>query len=364
LDAWIDIRRKARACHAKAMAETGGDRRAEKIIAAALKADRLKVEPHEFPAGTLGSLNRAFRLVRVKKGLEPQDELVVIAHEIGHFHMHHDPHNEVTARPDGLGGDPVDSGAGKVEGYSPSERKEVQADIFAGELLCPGDWLRDEFVVRHRRPAEIAKELGIPVSLVMNQMVRAALLPPIGPAPQAPPAAAHELDASQQAAVMWEGEPLLVEAGPGTGKTRTLVRRIQRKLEENSKPASFLALTFSRKASEEMRERIAAMDPDASIEMWVGTFHQFGLELVSKWPLRFGRTGNVRPLDQTGQLELLEANLEKLPLKHFQNLYEPAYELVPVLKVISRCKDELISPDQYEGRGKGLQGGGRDRGGA
>ena len=56
----------------------------------------------------------------------------------------------------------------------------------------------------------------------------------------------------------------------------------------------------------------------------------------------------MRTLDQTGQLELLEANLEKLPLKHFQNLYEPAYELVPVLRVISRCKDEVISPDQYE----------------
>ena len=39
-----------------------------------------------------------------------------------------------------------------------------------------------------------------------------------------------------------------------------------------------------------MRERIAGMNPDASIEMWVGTFHQFGLELVTKWPLRYGRT--------------------------------------------------------------------------
>src|SRR5262245_44219894 len=109
MDAWIDIRRKARPCHANAMAETGGDRSAAKIIAAALKADRLKVEPHDFPAGTLGSLNRKFRLVRVKKGLDPRDELVVVAHEIGHFHMHHDPHNEVTVRPGGLGGDPVDS---------------------------------------------------------------------------------------------------------------------------------------------------------------------------------------------------------------------------------------------------------------
>ena len=84
--------------------------------------------------------------------------------------------------------------------------------------------------------------------------------------------------------------------------------------------------------------------------MWVGTFHAFGLELVTKWPLRFGRTSNVRMLDQTGPLGTLEANLEKLPLQHFQNLYEPAYELVPVLRVISRCKDELISPDDVSRR--------------
>lgn len=347
MDAWVDIRRRARACHAKALAETKGDRYAKGILAAALAADDLEVEPTDFAPGTLGSLNRAFRLVRVQKGLEPEAERVVIAHEIGHFHLHHDPHNEVTVRPETLGGDPVDSGAGKVEGYSPNERKEVQADIFAGELLCPGDWLRDQFMAG-RRPGAIAGELGLPVSLVMNQMVRAVLLPPLGPAPETAPPVAHDLDASQQAAVMWDGAPLLVEAGPGTGKTRTLVRRIQRQLDENEPPASFLALTFSRKASEEMRERIAAMNPGAAIEMWVGTFHQFGLELVTKWPLRFGRTAKLRILDQTGQLELLEANLEKLPLKHFQNLYEPAYELVPVLKVISRCKDERISVEQYE----------------
>ena len=362
MDAWVDIRRKARACHAKALVEAKGDRHAEKVLAAALAADNLEVEPHDFAPGTLGALNRAFRLVRIQKDLEPELERVVIAHEIGHFHLHHDPHNEVTVRPDTLGGDPVDSGAGKVEGYSPTERKEVQADIFAGEFLCPGDWLREQFIDGSRRPESIAKELGLPVSLVMNQMVRAVLLPPIGPAPEIAPSIVHDLDDSQQAAVMWDGGPLLVEAGPGTGKTRTLVRRIQRQLDEHATPASFLALTFSRKASEEMRERIATMNPDASIEMWVGTFHQFGQELVTKWPLRFGRTVNVRTLDQTGQLELLEANLEKLPLKHFQNLYEPAYELVPVLKVISRCKDERISVEDYEIRGDCLQEGRPDGG--
>ena len=60
-----------------------------------------------------------------------------------------------------------------------------------------------------------------------------------------------------------------------------------------------------------------------------------------------GRTPNVRILDQTGSLGLLEDNLERLPLRYYQNLYEPAYELVHVLGAISRCKDELVSPAAY-----------------
>jgi DNA helicase II / ATP-dependent DNA helicase PcrA len=181
----------------------------------------------------------------------------------------------------------------------------------------------------------------------MNQTIRALLLPPIGPAP--PPVASeeHVLDASQEEAATWRDGPLLVDAGPGTGKTRTLVRRIKHLLENGALSGSILALTFSVKASEEMRERLSAMDADAAIEMWVGNFHSFGLELVTKWPSRVNRTAKVRILDQTGSLGILEDNLTKLPLRYFQNLYEPAYELVHVLRAISRCKDELISPAAY-----------------
>jgi DNA helicase-2/ATP-dependent DNA helicase PcrA len=284
VDAWVDIRRKARACQQQALATAKGDRRAARIIAAALTNDSLEVRPVAFNPGISGSLDRSSRLVNVAKNQDPVDELVVIAHEIGHFRLHHDPHNEVTVRPQGLGGDPVDSGAGKVEGYSPRERKEVQADIFAGEFLCPSDWLRDECVARGKRPRDIAADLGLPLSLVMNQTVRALLLPPLRPAAPEPPGVTHDLDHSQKAAVSWEEGPLLVDAGPGTGKTRTLVRRIKHLLDQGSASSWFLALTFSNKAAEEMRERLSAMNADAAIEMWVGTFHAFGLELVTKRP--------------------------------------------------------------------------------
>ena len=111
-------------------------------------------------------------------------------------------------------------------------------------------------------------------------------------------------------------------AGPGTGKTRTLVHRIRHLLANGADPGSILALTFSKKAAEEMRERLSAMDSRAAIEMWVGTFHSFGMEVVTKWATRVGRTGKVRVLDQTGSLALLEDNLTRFQPQHFQNLYD------------------------------------------
>ena len=350
MDAWADIRLKARDCHRHALAETRGNRTAAVILAAALKLEDLKLERYQrgtiVGEGVHGFLDRESMMVYVASGQSPEAEAVVIAHEIGHFRMHRDPRNEVTVIAPGLGGDPIDSGAGRVEGYSPRERKEVQADIFAGEFLCPSDWLREE-LTSGKRPDDIAKDLGLPPGLVMNQTVRALLLPPIQQPPEAQPAQAYQLDDSQLKAATWDQGPLLVDAGPGTGKTRTLVYRIQHLLAKGISPASILALTFSNKAAEEMRERLSAANADAAIEMWVGTFHAFGLELVSKYHDRVGRSMRLRILDETGTLALLEENLTRLPLRYFQNLYEPAYELVHVLRAISRCKDELITPATY-----------------
>ncbi len=265
---------------------------------------------------------------------DPKDEVVVIAHEIGHSELHHDPRNEVRNVQAQLGGDSIDSGAGVVEGYSPRERKELQADIFAGEFLCPADWLRTEIVDRARRPSEVAEELGLPYGLVLNQAIRALLLPPLREPNERGPSVLIELDESQKQAATWDGGPLLVDAGPGTGKTRTLVHRIGHVLDQGALSGSILALTFSKKAAEEMRERLSESHRDAAIEMWVGTFHGFGLEMVTKWPGRLGRTAGVKILDQTAQLALLEANLSRLPLRYYQNLFEPTAR---VYGVQGRC---------------------------
>lgn len=358
MDGWIDIRRKARAIHKKALLETGGDRRAEFLTVAAAKADDLKVRYVEagqtFGHGVFGLLERENLIVNVLKGQKKPDEAVVIAHELGHFHLHLDPTHEVTNRSAGLGGDPVENAMGSGEGYSPRERKEVQADVFAGEFLCPSDWLRDQFVTHGKRPSDIAKDLGLPRDLVLHQTIRALLLPPLTEAPPPQTGGVFALDDSQKTAALWANGNILVDAGPGTGKTRTLVSRVEHLL-QGIGPSSILALTFSNKAAEEMRDRISTMNPAAAIEMWAGTFHSFGYELIQKWPSAVGRSSKVRILDEAAQLELLEENLDKLPLRYYQNLYEPAYELVHLLRAISRCKDEGITPAEYLAEARAMQ---------
>jgi superfamily I DNA/RNA helicase len=162
------------------------------------------------------------------------------------------------------------------------------------------------------------------------------------------------LDDSQKTAALWSSGNILVDAGPGTGKTRTLVSRVEHLLKSIG-PSSILALTFSNKAAEEVRDRILTMNPTAAIEMWAGTFHSFGYELIQKWPSAVGRTAKVRILDEAAQLELLEENLDKLPLRYYQNLYEPAYELVHLLRAISRCKDEGVTPAEYLAEARAMQ---------
>jgi hypothetical protein len=96
---------------------------------------------------------------------------------------------------------------------------------------------------------------------VLQQAIRALLLPPLRePAAQPISGPAYELDDDQKAAASWNDGPLLVHAGPGTGKTRTLVERIRRLLVD-AQADSVLALTFSNKAAEEMRERLSLADP-------------------------------------------------------------------------------------------------------
>lgn len=104
-----------------------------------------------------------------------------------------------------------------------------------------------------------------------------------------------QLDPQQRAAAEAVEGPVLIVAGPGTGKTRTLTHRLAYLVAGcGAPPRACLALTFSRRAAEEMRQRLGRLVPDQAAQIPVMTFHAFGLELVTKYAGALGLPPGVR----------------------------------------------------------------------
>lgn len=351
MDVWRDIRKRAqqRSREASALAEQNS---ASALAKAGLKAAQLGLSTFQpgtiYGAGVLGALEREDCFVRLSTALTPQQVPVVTAHEIGHWWLHDDPSYMVRSTEAGFGGDPFETGSERVTAYSPRERKEVQADVFAQEFLLPADHLRERLVRERKKPSDIALELGLPLEFVRMQAIRALLLPPLDDtAVLERKSSAVPLDDDQRVAAEWDGRPLLLDAGPGTGKTRTLIARIGHLLSQDVPASSILALTFSNKAASEMIERVETLDAEETPLIWIGTFHAFGLELLRLHGAGIGLTAGFEILDEAGSLALLEAKLADLDLDYYQNLWDPSFELRSMLRAISRAKDEMVSVAEY-----------------
>ena len=264
-------------------------------------------------------------------------------------------------------------GEGRIEAYGPHQRRETEANVFAREFLLPGDELRRLYFEENLNAGQIASRFGLALDFVLHSLAYALLAPDVEDALSASKTddesetqGAHSLtlDESQRAAAHSAHTPLMVAAGPGTGKTRTLVGRILHLLDRGVPPDKIVALTFSNKAGEEMRERVERFAPDAAPKIWVGTFHAFGLELLRRYWQQAGLPPRARVLDPVDALFILERSLPQLGLDHYQNLYEPTIHLGAILAAISRAKDELVSPDKYEELAEAMLTRARSEGGA
>jgi DNA helicase-2/ATP-dependent DNA helicase PcrA len=318
------------------------------IISKALVDRNLTLE--ELPAGDstlaggLGVYNRKYGLVAVSLALDPPTRLEVIAHEIGHDVVHQAEVSTVSADYGTAGpGDPVL----RVEAYGVKERREAQANVFARELLLPRALARRLFL-QGMRAVEIAAKTGLSLTLIYQQLTDALLLPE-PPLPSEPKEATFKkLDKSQDDAANYRGKAFLLEAGPGTGKTRTLVERIVRLIQRGeAKPDEILALTFSNKAAGELIDRVGQSVGSAAANIWTSTFHAFGLELLRKHHELFGLSQDPRLIDGSQAIDMLEEVLPALPIIHNQNLFEPALALRDILRAISRAKDELVGWQKY-----------------
>lgn len=149
------------------------------------------------------------------------------------------------------------------------------------------------------------------------------------------------LNPKQLEAVMHPGGPLLVFAGAGSGKTRVITYRIARFISEGLRPWNVLAVTFTNKAANEMKERVAALLGEDLQPRWVGTFHSMCSRILRECGGRIGIDRNFVVYDDDDQLSVIRDCLREM------NLDEKQFAPRSVLATISRAKERLISADQY-----------------
>ncbi|MDM7924725.1 MAG: ATP-dependent DNA helicase [bacterium] len=164
----------------------------------------------------------------------------------------------------------------------------------------------------------------------------------------APEDAGIGLTPSQRQAVEHGDGPLLVVAGAGTGKTLVLTRRIAHLIRSKRfRPEEILALTFTEKAAAEMSERVDVLLPYGFAAVNVSTFHAFGDRILREYAIELGLNPDFQVLSEAEQVILFREHLFDFPLKHYRPLSDPTKFIQAMLKVISRAKDEDVSPADY-----------------
>ena len=152
-----------------------------------------------------------------------------------------------------------------------------------------------------------------------------------------------KLNPQQRNAVMAANGPILVVAGPGSGKTRVLTQRIAYLIaNEGVRPWQILAVTFTNKAARAMGERVKQLLPDQAIEgIMLGTFHSICARILRREAEHLPLESNFVIFDSDDQERIVKGILREL------NLNEKLYRAASVHAAISRAKNELIGPDDY-----------------
>ena len=285
------------------------------------------------------------------------DRTLLVAHELGHAHVHA---GSTACTKDDIelsrSTEVVPIGLQRVEDYGTRERRELQANVFAREFLLPRSLARRLYIDETMTASAIALHTNLPKALVRQQIFDALLLPTVEeivPATASP--CIPSSDQSQDRAATHRDAPFLLQAGPGTGKTRTLTKRVESLLAEGVDPASLLVLTFSNRAAGELLDRLMAIVPEAAPRIWIGTFHAFGLDLVRRHYDRLGLSPDPVLFDRSDAIDVLEDRLPTLPLVHYRNFWDPTMVLRDVIPAISRAKDELVDQIRYRKLAEAMQ---------
>ena len=153
----------------------------------------------------------------------------------------------------------------------------------------------------------------------------------------------ENLNDRQKEAVLYNDGPLLIIAGAGAGKTKTLTTKIAYLIEEeNVSPYNILAITFTNKAAKEMKDRLYTLVGDVAKKLQVSTFHSFGLKLLRENYDALGYDKNFVIMDSDDSLTVVKKIIKDMG-------YDPKiYNPRAIRNKISSCKNEMMSPEAYE----------------
>ncbi|HLL47922.1 MAG TPA: UvrD-helicase domain-containing protein, partial [Longimicrobiaceae bacterium] len=347
-----EARRRARECRAELGGAPGElQERLEQHLRNVYRVRMHPVAP-EFLEGGVGEIDTSGERPRLYYSRvlddDPARKLELFAHEFGHLELH------ARLRNTGLPPDPVlgsaylGEGAAALARYNPRSREEAEANAFATEFVCPADhafarWRADTDLT----PELLAVEMGVSVGLVRAQLAEGLYRFGASGDVQREPGVETPSNPDQERAATRKGVPVLVDAGPGTGKTKTLVRRIVHLLLEEGEPADrMLVLTFSRAAADELRERVArAVEPEVAAQIEIATFHEFGVRVLHDHGHLLDLPERYAILDEAAQEDAVARVLGRVPCDTILNLKDLDATAREVARHLTFLKDRLITPE-------------------
>lgn len=315
-----------------------------------LKIDVIAVTKEQME-GSRAEVDAESGVIKYDETLSIFDLLAVLSHELGHLILHGrltDPE----ASPDPvLASAYGDAGPAAIARYSPRVREEAEANAFSLEFTCPSEVV---FSMWHAEPAltidALAARFSVMPTIVRVQLANALHDSAIGAGPGVERTSKSKgvtLTEEQRLAARSTGHPVLVDAGAGTGKTATLIGRIEFLLEEKAVAAEqILVVTFSNEAAAEVIERISdrfGMDRVKGIT--ISTFHGLGMEFLNLHGGLLGFREDPRLLDEDAQVELIYELLGSVPCPELLLLRDPRETAAKVADHINHCKHQLIAPD-------------------
>jgi len=158
----------------------------------------------------------------------------------------------------------------------------------------------------------------------------------------------QKLNSPQKEAVDTIDGPVMVVAGPGTGKTTILTLRIANIFKRtDTAPENILALTFTEAASINMRRKLSEIIGSRAYQVVISTFHSFAESIIRKYPEEFPRIIGSRPISEVDQVAMIELLLDSVPLKILHPYGDPYLYAKDIVSNIATLKREGLSPEEF-----------------